>query len=217
MRGLRVVAAVAVSAATLGACGGQSKSGSAAPRPTTTYKFVSSDQRTSDKALVSAERLMTARRLTQTWAKTTNTFFAPPRNIPVVGKKCGEVNAYYDPANHAISMCYEMTDHLTKLFTNENSTTSGVDDKVVGALDGIYYHELGHGLIDLYKLPSTGREEDAVDQLSAMVMIERAKTTGDYKNIESSIEAWGKMAETEEVGKDLFADEHALSIQRYYN
>lgn len=37
-----------------------------------------------------------------------------------------------------------------------------------------FYHEVGHALVDVLELPITGKEEDAVDQLSTYVLVEDA-------------------------------------------
>ena len=41
-----------------------------------------------------------------------------------------------------------------------------------GAMVVFFFHELGHCLIDVWDLPTTGREEDAVDQLAMFVLLD---------------------------------------------
>ncbi|MFI6322960.1 DUF4344 domain-containing metallopeptidase [Nonomuraea sp. NPDC050556] len=199
--------------------------GQAVPSPTTTFSFTAAYEQPTDKKLLGAEKLMREGKLVQQWAEVTNAGFIPPVNVPVVAKQCDTVNAFYSPDEKSITMCYEMTDYLQDLFAKPEQgeaapSASEVDDSVAGALNGIYYHELGHALIDLYDLPTTGKEEDAVDQLSALVMIGNAEDNQDYRDIISTIEAWGRMSQESETGpldQGVFADEHSLSGQRYYN
>src|SRR5689334_12129665 len=41
-------------------------------------------------------------------AKALNATIKLPKDLPVVHKRCGEANAYYDPAEGKILLCYEM-------------------------------------------------------------------------------------------------------------
>jgi len=65
-------------------------------------------------------------------------------------------------------------------------------------------------------LPITGREEDAVDQLAAWAMIESG--AGDDAVLNSAF-SYYKSAERAggQVSVDLMADEHSLSLQRFFN
>ncbi|MFD9949786.1 DUF4344 domain-containing metallopeptidase [Nonomuraea sp. NPDC059023] len=191
-----------------------------------TPAFVPSYMAPEDKDLRPAEKLMRDHHLLQEWAESASDAFIPPRDIPVKAEQCDTVNAFYSPEDRTITMCYEMVAYLQSLFAAPESGQSAtpdpqdVDESVVGAMSGIYYHELGHALIDLYDLPSTGKEEDAVDQLSALVLIGSAEDQRDYSEIISTIQAWGRMSQQEvsqPLDKTVFADEHSLSVQRYYN
>lgn len=210
--------------ATPTASGGQA-GGQAAPSPTSTFSFEPAYVAPTEKKLLGAEKLMRDDQMVQQWAQAANDGFIPPVDVPVLAKQCDTVNAFYNPTEKSISMCYEMTDYLHDLFAQPDEgepspSATDVDSNVAGALNGIYYHELGHALIDLYDLPTTGKEEDAVDQLSALVMIGNAEDSQDYRDIISTIEAWGRMSKETETGpldQGAFADEHSLSGQRYYN
>ncbi|WP_214324538.1 DUF4344 domain-containing metallopeptidase [Nonomuraea sediminis] len=196
---------------------------SPSPGSTGRYAFVPDYDPPDDRSLLAGQKLMKDNHLLEDWAQTANDGFIPPANIPINAEQCDSVNALYDPDSRSIVICYEMIDYLLDLFRKpekgEKSKPSAkeVDKNVVGAMNGIFYHELGHGLIDLYDLPATGREEDAVDQLSALVLIQGAEDQDDYTDIISTIETWGRMSQTEPVDKRAFADEHSLSMQRYYN
>ncbi|HYR27642.1 MAG TPA: DUF4344 domain-containing metallopeptidase, partial [Thermoanaerobaculia bacterium] len=90
-----------------------------------------------------------------------------PHDIDVRVQECGEVNAFYDPNNKRMTLCYELFDHLMGSFaSDEELDEEEAGSKAVAALVFMFYHELGHALIDVYNLPVTGREEDAVDQLA---------------------------------------------------
>lgn len=70
---------------------------------------------------------------------------------------------------------------------------------LVGLSNGVLFHELGHGLVAMYDLPITGKEEDAVDQLSTLLL-----STGDEKHEEyavSTVNAWGGLSGGRDRGK----------------
>lgn len=87
---------------------------------------------------------------------------------------------------------------------------------VLGNAIFIMFHEAGHMLISELGLPVLGREEDAVDVLSAILLLEGRDETLD-KAITDSADGWflsgEKMAEDEDYA---FWDSHGLDEQRAY-
>jgi hypothetical protein len=87
---------------------------------------------------------------------------------------CGEANAFYDPEpqNRQIVMCYELITQMAEDFEKLNK--SNLEDALLNAIYAsifVFYHELGHALIDVLQLPVVGKEEDAVDQFSAIILL----------------------------------------------
>jgi len=151
-----------------------------------------------------------------------NQLIGLPQDIPLVGMSCGEPNAFWSPADQGIAFCYELAGAYRNLFKQLNTDGTAAqqaratDDDVIGISNSVVFHEFGHALIDLYDLPATGREEDAADQLAALML------AGDSVHQEyavSAIEAWGALAVASEKGgvPDDPAGEHSLDSQRYYN
>jgi hypothetical protein len=94
---------------------------------------------------------------------------------------------------------------------------------VNGALTFAFIHELGHCLIDVLHLPSTGREEDAVDQLSTFVLVALKGEEGERMAISGAL-SWAiqydKLAKSGKTAGELnmlWADEHSMDAQRFYN
>ncbi len=146
-----------------------------------------------------------------------NGVFTLPADVPVVLRECGEVNAFYDPETREISLCYEMIEDLAGVYFTEDQTDKEAEEAgtaVANALMFTLYHELGHALIDLYDLPVTGREEDAVDQLATMILLE-----GGDEGEDAAIDGANSFLSDEETEiEDLsFWDEHSLDDQRFYN
>ncbi|MBA3461742.1 MAG: DUF4344 domain-containing metallopeptidase [Deltaproteobacteria bacterium] len=136
-----------------------------------------------------------------------------PRDVPITFEKCDEANAYYDPETVAITMCDELVDFYGELFSEYVGDEQ--KDAIVGSLVSVFLHELGHALIDQLQLPAVGKEEDAVDQLSTVVLI----ASGDTGNQMALDGAFSWIAEGETQGEDTtpFWDAHSLNEQRFYN
>jgi len=137
-----------------------------------------------------------------------------PHDIDVRVQECNEVNAFYDPNKKQMTLCYELFDHLMGSFADDQTDEEEAGSKAVAALVFMFYHELGHALIDVYDLPVTGREEDAVDQLATVLLLETWEGEDSELAILSSAEWFGIEEEDEELD---MADEHSLDDQRYYN
>ncbi|MER7947180.1 DUF4344 domain-containing metallopeptidase [Streptomyces sp. NPDC096079] len=145
-----------------------------------------------------------------------------PGNIPLVGVSCDEANAAWDPETQSIYFCYGYAGLFRSVFAEQNTDGSpaeqarATDDDVIGFSNSTVFHEFAHALIDVYDLPVTGREEDAADQLSALLLSEDSLHQG---YAVSAIEAWAALAQATEQGdiSAQLADEHSLSSQRFYN
>ncbi len=153
-----------------------------------------------------------------------------PTDLTLTAAQCGEVNAFYNPQTHSVTLCYELVQFFDVLHTKDNTTEDGkVDvDEIVksvdGALEFVMYHEVGHALIDLLDLPITGREEDAVDQLATVVLINADDDAGTEAALNGAytflLQGQAADESSEESGEDdelAFWDEHSLDPQRFYN
>ncbi|KIC51488.1 hypothetical protein RA29_05385 [Tateyamaria sp. ANG-S1] len=80
---------------------------------------------------------------------------------------------------------------------------------------GIFYHELGHALIDILALPVFGQEEDAADVASVLLIDglydEEAAQALAYDT------AFGFLAEADFAGDVAYWDVHGPDEQRFYN
>ena len=101
----------------------------------------------------------------------------------------------------------QMTEDFAKL--NKSSLEDALSDAIYASIF-VFYHELGHALIDVLQLPVVGKEEDAVDQFSAIILLnseaqDLAEKTilnaADWFGIKPKIPAW---------------DEHAPNDVRFY-
>lgn len=139
-----------------------------------------------------------------------------PHDIRLITKDCnGEVNAFYDPGEQSVSVCYELMERFYKVFKSAGGDDNKAYAKMFDAVRFVFLHEIGHALIDTYKLPVTGNEEDAADRCSSYINLEELGDDGvravfaaaDAFNIESKMPG----------GDRNMADEHLLQEQRFYN
>jgi len=165
-------------------------------------------------------QLLESAELLENLAASVNDTFNLPGDFQLLGQQCDQPNAFYDPNEQAIVLCYEDADFAEAVFAK-----NGDPDPVDSALNaeiGSFYHELGHMLIDIYDLPITGREEDVADQLAAFVMLapdddgtidpESVKVVRDFAG-----EFRAFADEEGEVGEEQFAGGHSLNQTRMYN
>lgn len=135
-----------------------------------------------------------------------------PRDLPVVHELCGEENAYYDPKLGKIRMCYELLEQISLLAAQGTSDEEEIGNRVISTWLFVFFHELGHGLIDLYDLPVTGKEEDAVDDFSTVLLTE----AGAAEFAIRAAEYWALTSEEMYDGL-AYADEHSLNPQRFFS
>ncbi|MFB8241516.1 DUF4344 domain-containing metallopeptidase [Kitasatospora purpeofusca] len=147
-----------------------------------------------------------------------------PQDIPLRATSCGQANAFWDPAAQDITLCYEYLEVLAPLLAAEQSEGTAqerseqLDQDLIGETNDTVLHELGHALVNLYDLPVVGKEEDAADQLSALLL-----ASGDERHVGyalSTITAYRALANAAARGEQplkVYADEHSLDAQRFYN
>lgn len=143
-----------------------------------------------------------------------NKAFALPHDIFIGFDECEEPDAFYDTDNKEVVLCYQFVEDLYESLRGDLKTDEEIKDIVSNATTFAFFHEVGHALIDAYDLPITGREEDAVDQLSVIVLADGSEE-GDRTVLDA---ARGFSRATDAALDELaFADEHSLDRQRFYN
>ena len=156
-----------------------------------------------------------------------NSFFRLPHDVEIVLAECNEVNAFYDYTTKQITVCYEFLDSVFTDFatywyeegfevTDEQLSIANLD-----VVDFVFYHELGHALVDIFQLPITGLEENVVDQFAAYFMLIYTEDVGDYEGIFGqdimyNVGTWFFIQAN--LGYEhVYWDVHNLDIQRFYN
>src|SRR5690606_27845489 len=82
---------------------------------------------------------------------------------------------FYRPRETQVVLCYETLRTLYERGLEQAALAGGGDGYalryVLANVRFIVLHETGHALVHLLDLPVTGRQEDAVDQLAAILML----------------------------------------------
>jgi hypothetical protein len=168
------------------------------------------------KELAELRQDLVENRVLEETADGLNKTLALPEDVTLSFAECGEINAAYDPDKRQVTVCYELVDDLYDAFRDEAKNEDELDERVVGATVFILFHEVGHALVRVYRLPVTGREEDAVDQLSTYLL-----TDGTDEGEAAALDAAESLYRDENAGsgegEPRYWDEHSLDQQRFYN
>ncbi|MGC1496885.1 MAG: DUF4344 domain-containing metallopeptidase [Sulfitobacter sp.] len=102
------------------------------------------------------------------------------------------------------------------LLPAQAENTAEVDNYVEANLISIFYHELGHALIDLMDLPVFGQEEDAAD--TASILLIDALYDNQTATAIARDAAFGFLDEADATTQaPAWWDVHGPDLQRYYN
>jgi len=93
------------------------------------------------------------------------------------------------------------------------------DDFVEANILGIFYHELGHALIDIERIPIFGQEEDAADTFS-IYLIDALFEGTDAESLayDAAIGFWAEAEQRSKTEDEpIWWDVHGPDEQRYFN
>lgn len=133
-----------------------------------------------------------------------------PRDVVIRTRECGEINAFYDPSDHSISVCFELMIYFFDVFKLDGDSDQHAIERMSRALKFVLLHEVGHALIDNYELPITSDEEDAADSCSSFICIREFGEDG----VQSIVAAAEAFAISPRIRNQ---DEHLLNEKRFVN
>jgi hypothetical protein len=139
-----------------------------------------------------------------------------PYDITLQTKDCGEINAYYDPQDKTVMVCYELMEHYYRIFKSTGMNDQAAYNKMFDAIRFAFLHELGHALIDAYKLPVIGNEEDAADRCSSYICLTELGDEG-VRSVLAAADGFSIESKNSSPSSRNMADEHLLQEQRFYN
>lgn len=88
--------------------------------------------------------------------------------------------------------------------------------EALGAIRAVFYHELGHGLIDVLDLDTVGAEENVVDEFSTMLLILQGRR--DNRQIEallSTARFWSLASQPDQEARHYYS-EHDFNAKRFF-
>lgn len=147
-------------------------------------------------------------------AKLLNQTIALPRDVAVVPTECGLVNAFYQRDYHRIVICHELIEDMFKLFKKQGLSNEEAFKKTFQAVAFTFFHESGHMVIHELNLPTTGKEEDAADQFSTLLLAARGEAGEDAA---LAAAAWFGLANKPSPSAKQYLNEHSLDQQRFYS
>jgi hypothetical protein len=151
----------------------------------------------------------------QTVASLNGLNLALPADIAVTFTECGEENAFYSPRDRLIIICYDFMIAEVNQFMQPPINKSPQEAVSLAAQVSAFVtlHEVGHALVDVLNLPITGREEDAVDQMAAVLLAENA--IGEEAVLTTAISFLLKGTQRTQAELSIFWDTHSFSLQRF--
>src|SRR5882724_7273091 len=139
---------------------------------------------------------------------------ALPFEIKVIFEQCGDPDSFYDEESHEIVICYELIDAYYYLFSRTLKGRTAQNEAIKGATVSMFLHEVAHALIDGWDLPITGREEDAADQFSTLLLI-NGMPDGDEMALNGA-RSFKLLAQLEKGQEKDYSDPHSLDEQRFF-
>ena len=179
------------------------------------FKAVYSD--VSDPQFQEWQAEMMAEQTLESLASELNDALTIPTEVVITFAECQTANAFYNSEQQAIVMCYELMRDLYEGALGAGWSEERSEQAVVNTTQFFFYHEVGHALIDVLELPTTGREEDAVDQLS-MYALALDTDQGEVPALDAAaaFNAWA--GERQQAGAQAAVwGEHSLDEQRFFN
>lgn len=143
--------------------------------------------------------------------------FAFPVDLTVHAHS-GDGSPFYDPATKTVNLFYGFVETTGNILRRgEPNITDNEFGKQLAAVDDfILIHELGHAFVDVFEIPITGREEDAVDGMATVLFVDLVPNGTEY-----AFDAARFFSFLQDVqgAPDVqqFQDEHSLSVQRAYD
>ena len=137
-----------------------------------------------------------------------------PVEIQISFEDCHDTEVYYDDQNHHVTICHEWLDEMQHLLSRRNNDKNLIHESVESLVVAVFLHESAHALIDILHVPVTGREEDAADQFSTLVLM--GQPDGARKAMQVA-HTYKVLSQDSLHDPPVYWDEHSLDAQRYYD
>ncbi|WP_260260460.1 DUF4344 domain-containing metallopeptidase [Vibrio intestinalis] len=132
----------------------------------------------------------------------------------------GDDGPLYDPESHVVHMPYEFYQQALNYFKANDYEKKYDKSAELGAIDTILHtllHEAGHAYIADQDIPILGKEEDAVDNFAAVMMIEYVEDGDDAAISAADMFAFESDDRPDYYDFGEYIDEHSFDLQRYFS
>ena len=136
-----------------------------------------------------------------------------PVDVEFSFEECGDSYVYYDDDYNRVIICQQWFDEMERVLSRGLSEKAVLKQTVRSLAFAVLLHETAHALIDVLNIPVTGREEDAADQFSTLVLLNQKD--GARKALQVAYTY--KVLSQDTRYPQVYWDEHSLDIQRYYD
>jgi hypothetical protein len=178
--------------------------------------FVAEQETVTNPRYIEIDRQIKQEKLLERAADGLNRALILPRDIYLRARDCGEKNAFYNQDDSSVTVCYELMEHFYNVFKAGNYDDKKAYAMMFDATRFVFLHEIGHALIDTYKLPITANEEDAADRCSTYINLEELGKEG-VNAVLAAAQAFQIESKANTGRPKNMADEHLLQEQRFYN
>jgi hypothetical protein len=149
-------------------------------------------------------------------------FLAPlrlPHPLLLLTDQCNMINAFYNPYNRSLTLCYELVadaiDTAPRTVSEDGFITRQA--AIIGNIVGTVLHEGGHMLFDMLDVPVFGREEDAADETASFIALQFNKDVA-RTIVKGWVYSWAREQDpAASAPVSAWSDEHGQASQRMYN
>ncbi len=189
--------------------------GGQAPKADPSTKFTTSYEEPETPALADMRQSLIEGKFLEELAEALNAELKLPHNIDLAMGECGQANAFYQPEEYRIILCYELLGQVAADLAQAGETEEQREQIIGGTIIFVFFHELGHALVHVLDLPITGREEDAADQLATVLLVDGSE--GGETAAAGAAVWFLQSSKGTRLNRLAFADEHSLGKQRFYS
>ena len=126
----------------------------------------------------------------------------------------------YDPEKHVVQMPYHFYQEALDYFKKNKYDEKYGKSAELGAMDTVLHtllHEAGHAYIADQNIPILGKEEDAVDNFAAVMMIEYVENGEDAAISAADMFAFESEDKPDYYEFGEYIDEHSFDLQCYFS
>ncbi|NVD08581.1 hypothetical protein FCU94_17180 [Vibrio sp. JPW-9-11-11] len=154
----------------------------------------------------------------QTIVELSNQLF--PFNQALTVEYGGDQGPLYNPETHVVHIPYSFYQEALSYFKQNKYDQKYGKSAKAGTMDTILHtllHEVGHAYIADQAIPVLGKEEDAVDNFAAIIMIEYLNDGADAAISAADMFAFESAQRPDYYDFGEYIDEHSFDLQRYFS